>query len=212
MSCSEWYCWEILAIAASFLGPVPLASQSVLLITTSLIYQAAFASSAAAAVRQGNLIGANEPQRAKLAAKVAIGYGIVLGFINLFILLLNKSWWGKLFSNDIQVVQLVSKIVSLLFHYMNGPGRIAESLCQLPLVALFQVFDSGTGLAGGLMRGCGKSAQGGGSLVFGVQLNRHSQRVAAGINLASYYVVGMPISLYLTFGPLQLGLTGLWVC
>lgn len=111
MSASEWWSWEIAALAASLLGPIPLASQSVLLITTSIFYQTAFASSSAAAVRMGNLVGANQPQRARLAARVSVVYGIGLGFINMAILLVNKSKWGRLFSNDNKVVDLVGEIV-----------------------------------------------------------------------------------------------------
>lgn len=124
MCASEWWSWEIAALAASFLGPVPLASQSVLLITTSVFYQAAFASSSAASVRMGNLIGANQPQRARLASRVAIVYGIALGFVNMTILLSNKSNWGKLFSNDTKVVELVGEIVRLLRLYLLCSPRV----------------------------------------------------------------------------------------
>lgn len=121
MSASEWWSWEIAALAASLLSPVALASQSVLLITASIFYQTAFASSSAAAVRMGNLLGAGMPARARLAARVAVVYGIGLGVLNLIVLLVNKKHWGSLFSNDPDVVSLVSQIVSTSHHRHSRP-------------------------------------------------------------------------------------------
>ncbi|SPC67320.1 uncharacterized protein UHOD_02957 [Ustilago sp. UG-2017b] len=62
----------------------------------------------------------------------------------------------------------------------------------LPLLAFFQVADGICGIAGGVLRGTGRQAAG------------------AGINMVSYYVIGIPIGLVLTFTRINLGLAGLW--
>ncbi|KAJ3495861.1 hypothetical protein NLJ89_g10567 [Agrocybe chaxingu] len=48
---SEWWAWELIALAASLLGPVALATQSVLLVSSSTTFQAPFALGVATSVR-----------------------------------------------------------------------------------------------------------------------------------------------------------------
>lgn len=62
----------------------------------------------------------------------------------------------------------------------------------LPLLAFFQVADGICGIAGGVLRGTGRQAAG------------------AGINMVSYYIIGIPIGLVLTFTRINFGLAGLW--
>lgn len=62
----------------------------------------------------------------------------------------------------------------------------------LPVMAAFQVMDGVCGVTSGILRGTGRQSKG------------------AVINLTGYYVIGIPIGLYLTFGPPQWGLSGLW--
>lgn len=54
MVASEWWCWEIVGLASSFLGPRALAAQSVLLTSASLTYQIPYSLAVAAAVRVGS--------------------------------------------------------------------------------------------------------------------------------------------------------------
>ncbi|KAJ6616409.1 mate-domain-containing protein [Mycena sp. CBHHK59/15] len=130
---SEWWAWELVALAASLLGPVSLATQSILLSSASTTYQAPFALSVAASVRIGNLLGELKPGRAKVAANTAIlmALGISVIFSTMFMVFRTK--WAYLFNDDPVVVQLVSSI--------------------LPLVALFQVFDGTSAVTGGF---CGR--------------------------------------------------------
>jgi MATE family multidrug resistance protein len=55
------------------------------------------------------------------------------------------------------------------------------------------MFDALACLVNGLLRGLGK------------------QKVGGWVNLGVYYTWAIPLSLLLTFGPLKLGLLGLWV-
>ncbi|KAH7882453.1 hypothetical protein F5I97DRAFT_1931629 [Phlebopus sp. FC_14] len=62
----------------------------------------------------------------------------------------------------------------------------------LPLVALFQVFDGTGAITGGIFRARGK------------------QFTSALLNLSAYYVLGIPLGLYLAFS-LHMALPGLWL-
>ncbi|KFX94774.1 hypothetical protein V490_04179 [Pseudogymnoascus sp. VKM F-3557] len=66
-------------------------------------------------------------------------------------------------------------------------------ITTIPVVAAAQMFDSLACLVNGLLRGLGK------------------QKVGGWVNLGVYYAWAIPLSLLLTFGPLKLGLLGLWV-
>lgn len=63
----------------------------------------------------------------------------------------------------------------------------------LPIVAAAQFFDALLAISNGLLRGLGRQAFGG------------------WVNICVYYVMAIPCSLVLTFGPLGMGLSGLWI-
>ena len=63
----------------------------------------------------------------------------------------------------------------------------------IPVVAAAQFFDSTTALSNALLRGLGR------------------QKIGGWLNLGIYYLVAVPLSLFLTFGPAKMGLAGLWI-
>lgn len=137
---SEWWSWELIGLAASFLGPTALAAQSVLLSTCSSTFQAPFSLGIATSVRIGNLLGERNARRAGVSANAAILLSaVVAGFFSAVLLIFRKSW-GYLFNNDIEVVTLVASI--------------------LPLLALFQVPDFACAITSGILRARGKQFTG----------------------------------------------------
>ncbi|KAG6849901.1 hypothetical protein H0H93_003915 [Arthromyces matolae] len=62
---SEWWAWELVALAASWFGPVALASQSILISTSALVFQLGYAIANATTVRIGNLLGERNARRAE---------------------------------------------------------------------------------------------------------------------------------------------------
>ncbi|GAA5836748.1 hypothetical protein JCM9279_007648 [Rhodotorula babjevae] len=170
---SEWWSWEIVSLASSLLGSTALAAQSVLLTSASFFYQVQYALSVAAAVRIGNLLGAQKPHLARIASRCTIFIAIAVSALNSVLLILVRHRWGSLFSSEPEIIRIVAKV--------------------LPLVAAFQLWDGLSGAMGGVLRGAGKPTLG------------------AIINTASYYVLGLPIGIFVAFAGPRMGLSGLWL-
>ncbi|KAF2020044.1 MATE efflux family protein [Aaosphaeria arxii CBS 175.79] len=81
---------------------------------------------------------------------------------------------------------------SLPRFFTEDPEVIAIAVSVMPAIAIFQLADAFTSLANSILRGLGRQAVGG------------------YVNLFVYYVVAVPLSLFLCFGKPDLGLAGLW--
>ncbi|CAE6417067.1 hypothetical protein ACGC1H_002203 [Rhizoctonia solani] len=132
---SEWWSWEFVALAASQLGPTPLAAQSVLLVSSSTVFQTPYSLGMATTVRVGNLLGSGHGQMAKLAAETAIGMSLVVAMILSTLFMIFRNNWGYLFNDEEKVVSLVASV--------------------LPVVALFQIVDGATAVSDGVLRARG---------------------------------------------------------
>ena len=75
--------------------------------------------------------------------------------------------------------------------YTGDPELIALAGMLLPIAALFQIFDGTQAVGSGILRGAADT------------------RAAAAINLAAYWVIGLPVGLLLAFR-LHAGPRGLW--
>ncbi|KAJ2346839.1 ethionine resistance protein, partial [Coemansia sp. RSA 2671] len=132
MMCSEWAAWELMAIAASYLGNVTLAGQSIVINTCSLTYQIPGGLIGAVSNRVGNLLGQGRAHRASISANVGLLLGGLAGALGLLFYVGTASWWGRLYSNDPNVVAAVALI--------------------MPICALFQFSDALSGMSGGILR------------------------------------------------------------
>ncbi|KAI0825956.1 MATE efflux family protein [Irpex lacteus] len=137
---SEWWSWELVGLAASLLGPVALATQSVLLVSASTTFQAPFALSVATSVRIGNLLGEENPIRASYASTASMLMALAIAMIWSAMFTIFRNSWAYLFNNDEDVVAMVASI--------------------LPVVALFQVFDGISAVTAGVLRSIGKQFTG----------------------------------------------------
>ncbi|KAN0094813.1 MatE domain containing protein [Tylopilus felleus] len=137
---SAWWSWELVGLAASFLGCIPLATQSVLLSTVSSTFQVPYALGIATSVRIGNLLGEKKAHRAGVAAIASMLICIFLAVILCGILLAFRVTWGHMFNSDPAVVSLVA--------------------AMLPLVALTQLFDQCGAVISGILRSRGKQTLG----------------------------------------------------
>lgn len=133
---TEWWAFEIVALAAGRLGTIPLAAQSVIMTSDQVMNTIPFGVGVAASARVGNLLGAKNAKGAARAANTAAWLSMLLGAVVLAILMGTKDHFAKIFNNDADVVRLTAEV--------------------LPYVALFQIADGLNGSCGGSLRGMGR--------------------------------------------------------
>ncbi|KAK5016057.1 ethionine resistance protein [Cryomyces antarcticus] len=133
---TEWWAFEIVALAAGKLGTIPLAAQSVIMTTDQVMNTIPFGVGVATSARVGNLLGARNARGAARAANTAAWLSMILGALVLAILMGVKDFYAKIFNDDPDVVKLTAQV--------------------MPYVALFQIADGLNGSCGGSLRGMGR--------------------------------------------------------
>ncbi|KAI9893377.1 MAG: hypothetical protein M1814_006673 [Vezdaea aestivalis] len=133
---TEWWAFEIVALAAGRLGTIPLSAQSVVMTSDQIINTIPFGIGVATSARVGNLLGARDPKGAARAANTAAWLSMILGAIVLAILMGVKDFYAKIFNDDERVIRLTAEV--------------------MPYVAVFQVADGLNGSCGGSLRGMGR--------------------------------------------------------
>jgi MATE family multidrug resistance protein len=176
---TEWWAFEIVALAAGRLGTIPLAAQSVIMTTDQVMNTIPFGIGVATSARVGNLLGARNAKGAARAANVAAWLSMFMGVLVLIVLMSVKNFYARIFNDDIRVIKLTADV--------------------MPYVALFQIADGLNGSCGGSLRGMGRQHIGAvvnfvsyymGALPLGIWLAFH------GWGLAGLWV-GQCIALYL---------------
>ena len=176
---TEWWAFEIVALAAGRLGTIPLAAQSVIMTTDQVMNTIPFGVGVAASSRVGNMLGARNAKGAARSANTAAWLSMLLGAIVLAFLLGVKDFYARIFNDDERVVRLTAEV--------------------MPYVALFQISDGLNGSCGGSLRGMGRQHIGAvvnilsyylGALPLGIYLAFH------GWGLAGLWL-GQCIALYL---------------
>lgn len=138
---AEWLAFDILTFSSAYLGKAHLAAQSVLFNVSVLMNHLPFPAGIAASTRLGNLIGFGALGAARIAVSTYYLIFVGIGLFNLSFLMATKDVIPKVFSDDQEVLNIVSTVI--------------------PLVATFQLFDSTTVLCNGLLRGLGRQYIGG---------------------------------------------------
>ncbi|KAF2636498.1 MATE efflux family protein [Massarina eburnea CBS 473.64] len=176
---TEWWAFEIVALAAGKLGTIPLAAQSVIMTTDQVMNTIPFGVGVATSSRVGNLLGGRRARGAARAANTAAVLSMVLGGVVLGMLMGVKDFYAGIFNDDVRVIKLTAEV--------------------MPYVALFQIADGLNGSCGGALRGMGRQHVGAvvnivsyycGALPLGIWLAFH------GWGLAGLWV-GQCIALYL---------------
>jgi MATE family multidrug resistance protein len=136
MLCSEWWAFEVVALAAGAISNSVLAAQTILLNVGAFLYFIPLGLSVAATTRIGNCLGARHAKIAKNISKSAFLLVLIIATFNSLLVFSTRHQLGYLFSNDENVVRIVGDV--------------------FPLVALFQFNDGLACVGSGVLRGCGR--------------------------------------------------------
>ncbi|MCD7472808.1 hypothetical protein HAX54_014176 [Datura stramonium] len=171
--CLEWWWYEIILFLSGLLyNPDScVAAMGILIQTTGTIYVFPFSISLSISQRVGTELGAGNPDRAKLAALTGIFVALAFGLTAFGVSIGMKSVWGKLYTNEPQILALIS--------------------AALPILGLAEVGNSPQTAACGVLTGSARPTMG------------------VRINLAAFYLVGLPCACVFAF-KLNHGFRGLW--
>ncbi|XP_050213345.1 protein DETOXIFICATION 53 [Mercurialis annua] len=114
--CLEWWWYEIMLFLCGLL-PNPKASVAatgILIQTAGLIYSFPYSLSCSLSTRVGHALGAGQPTRAKLIAVIGILLGFTAGFTSAVFTAACRSFWGKMYTNEPQILELISTGLPLL--------------------------------------------------------------------------------------------------
>ena len=160
-----------ITLLAGLFGTVALAGHEITLNLASLTFMVPLGVASAGAVLVGRAVGAGDAEAARLHAAASLVYGV--GFMAL------------------SAAALLAAPRAIARLYTGDAGVIAVAAALIPIAGVFQVFDGGQVVAGGILRGTGDT------------------RTPLVANLAGFWVVGIPLGAWLAF-TLGGGPAGLW--
>ncbi|XP_059318777.1 protein DETOXIFICATION 49-like [Lycium ferocissimum] len=114
--CLEWWWYEIMILLCGLLinPQATVASMGILIQTTALIYIFPSSLSFGVSTRVGNELGANRPNRAKLAAIIGLCTSFILGISALFFATMVRNVWAKMFTQDQEIVKLTAMVLPII--------------------------------------------------------------------------------------------------
>lgn len=139
---SEYIAYEIMTLFASYFGTAELAAQSTVSSIASVIYMVPFAVSIASSTRISSYIGAQNIRGAQIATRTALVGSLISGAFNCFLLCTFRYPIARLFSKDLEVIELVADLF-------------------FPLVGVITFFDSIASVSNGVLRAQGAQKIGG---------------------------------------------------
>ena len=131
----EWGAFAATGLLMGLLGTEEMAGHQIALNLAAFAFMIPVGIGAAASVRVGQEVGRSDPARARRAAGAALGIGLAFMLCTALIFLLFPTFLGRLFTNDLAVVGVVTLL--------------------LPIAGVFQVFDGLQAVAAGVLRGVG---------------------------------------------------------
>ncbi|XP_076897006.1 protein DETOXIFICATION 16-like [Bidens hawaiensis] len=137
MICLEFWSFDMVVLLSGLL-PNPKLETSVLSISLNtcwMVYMISVGLGGAISTRVSNELGAARPEAARLALCVVVVIAILEGVIVGSVTLLVRNVWGRLYSNDEEVIKYVAKM--------------------MPLLALSDFLDGFQCVLSGAARGCG---------------------------------------------------------
>ncbi|NWI70931.1 S47A2 protein, partial [Todus mexicanus] len=122
MMCIEWWTFEIGSFFAGLLSVVELGAQSVIYELSSAVYMVPMGFSVAASVRVGNALGSGDVVQAKTSCVTALLCSGAFAVVVAMLLGTLKDVVGYIFTNDKEIVVLVSKVMIIFapFHLFDA--------------------------------------------------------------------------------------------
>ncbi|XP_015878020.1 protein DETOXIFICATION 49 [Ziziphus jujuba] len=114
--CLEWWWYEIMILLCGLLlnPEATVASMGILIQTTALIYIFPSSLSFSVSTRVGNELGADQPEKAKLAAIVGLSCSFILGFSALIFAVMVRNIWSSMFTEDKEIMALTSLVLPII--------------------------------------------------------------------------------------------------
>ncbi|GLT55321.1 hypothetical protein SLA2020_284550 [Shorea laevis] len=114
--CLEWWWYEImLFLCGLFSNPEAcLAAMGILIQTTGLLYVVPISISAGLTTRVGHALGAGQPNRAQWTAIIGLTVAFAFGVAAFIFVTALRSVWGKLFTDESHILDLVSAALPVL--------------------------------------------------------------------------------------------------
>lgn len=123
--CLEWWWYEIMLFLCGLLTnpQASLAAMGILIQTTGFLYVFPSSISCGITTRVGHALGAGQPSRAQWTSIIGLTVAFAFGFSSLILLSVVKTVWGKLFTDESQILDLVSAALPLvgLCELANSP-------------------------------------------------------------------------------------------
>ncbi|KAI4346810.1 hypothetical protein L6164_007676 [Bauhinia variegata] len=137
MSCLEYWAFEVLVILAGLLPNSEISTSLIAICvnTQAIGYMITVGLSAAVSTRVSNELGADHPDRAKVAMGVSVKLTLICAFCVILALVFGHSLWISLFSKSTRIKE--------------------EFAAMRPLLAATLLLDAVQGVLSGVARGCG---------------------------------------------------------
>ncbi|CAH8360078.1 unnamed protein product [Eruca vesicaria subsp. sativa] len=114
--CLEWWWYEIMILLCGLLlqPQATVASMGILIQTTALIYIFPSSLSFSVSTRVGNELGANQPDKARIAARTGLYLSLGLGFFAMFFAFMVRNCWARLFTDEKEILKLTSMVLPII--------------------------------------------------------------------------------------------------
>jgi len=118
----EWGSYEALSLIAGTISRNVLAAQAIMATTATLSFMPFLGFSVACCIRVGNFLGELHPEEARRSYRVTLAISGVLIAMNTFFVLALRNSWGLMFTDDLEVSQLVANSLFILCAYTLFDG------------------------------------------------------------------------------------------
>ncbi|CAL0324631.1 unnamed protein product [Lupinus luteus] len=114
--CLEWWWYEIMLFLCGLLSnpQTTVATMGIIIQTLGFLYVFPFALSSAMTTRIGHSLGAGQPSRAQSTAITGFVLAFTFGVVAFICLMSVRKTWGKIFTDETQIIDMVTTILPIL--------------------------------------------------------------------------------------------------